>query len=503
MYRRPLGHDPLTLDPARADYYGTEVVRQVFAGLVKYDDSLSIVPVIAESWHVSDDGLSLTFHLRKGVKFHHGREVTAEDFVYSLQRVLDRRSGFLAREVLARVAGASDFIAGRAAAVAGLRAPERYLLEIRLSEPAPAFIHALALMDTGVVPREIVERLGDRFGDQPVGAGPFRFVRWTRGKGIVLEANKEYFSGRPHLDRIEFKIFTGAPFGQMLAKFEEGALEDSFVPAQEVARFVNHPTYQYVRRPNLNLRFLGINTAAKPLDNVKVRQALNYAIDQEALAREVHHERYEPAFGVLPPAMAGYDPRTRFYPYNTAKAKALLGEAGYPGGRGLLRLEIWSSVRTPGMLQEDQRFVRSLGEMGIAVEMKYNIDFPSFRAQAIAGKLPIFRHGWAPNIPDPDYLLFDLFSSQSPKNLFRYRNSEVDSLLQRARGEWDFARRVALYREAHSKIMEDAPLIPLTFGAYERVFQSYVRGIHVNALGDYMSMERTWLKPPPERAEGR
>jgi peptide/nickel transport system substrate-binding protein/oligopeptide transport system substrate-binding protein len=472
-------------------------MQQVFDGLVSYDASLALVPAIAHTWRLSEDGLIWTFQVRKGVRFHHGREVTAEDFVYSLRRLLDLKSKSRARDVLTRVAGASEYTAGRVPFVAGLKAPARYVLEIHLTEPTPALISALALVDAMVVAREVVERLGDKFGEQPVGAGPFRFVRWIKGKEIVLEANPDYFVARPYLDRIEFKIFPGAPFALILSQFESGLLEDSFLPAKDVARFAGHQTYQFVRRPVLRLRFLGVNVTARPLDNVKVRQALNYAIDQETVSREVHKERYPPAFGILPPGMAGYDPKSRLYAYDPAKAKALLAEAGYPGGRGLPALEMWSSVKTPETLREDERLVRYLADIGIVAEVKYNTDFPAFRAQIAEGKLPIFRYGWVADIPDPDYFLFDLFSSQSPKNLFHYRNREVDLLLQRARAERDFSRRVAWYREAHVRILEHAPVIPLTFGSYERVFQPYVRNISVNALGDLnMPMDRIWLDLP-------
>ena len=479
-------------------------MQQIFEGLAQYDASLTLVPAIAETWRPSEDGLTWTFHLRKGVKFHNGREVTADDFVYSLRRLLDPKSRYAAREVLARIAGASEFMAGRSIGVPGLRARDRYALEIRLTEPTPALIAALALVHTAVVPREAIEAVGGKFGDQPVGTGPFRFVRRIKGKEIVLEANREYFAGRPYLDRIEFKIFQGAAHDKILAEFEGGLLEDSLLPAKEVARFVGHPTYQFVRRPLLRLRLLGINTATKPLDNVKVRQALNYAIDQEALAREVHQDRYPPAFGILPPGVAGYDPKARFYSYNPAKARELLAQAGYPGGRGLLPLEIWSSVRSPDLLQEDRRIVRYLADVGIVAEVKYNTDWPTFKAQVVDGKVQVFRYGWTADIPDPDNFLFDLFSSQSPDNLFHYRNRTVDALLQRARIEVDTNRRVSLYREAQERILDDAPIILLSHGSYERVFQPYVRSVQLNSLGEaFMPMKQIWLDLPPGPGQPR
>jgi peptide/nickel transport system substrate-binding protein/oligopeptide transport system substrate-binding protein len=504
-FRRPLENDPLSLDPAKVgDNFGVTVMKQVFQGLVQYDDSLTPVPDIAETWRPSPDGRTWTFHLKRGVKFHHGREVTAEDVVYSLGRLLEPGSKSRTREVLKKIAGASEFTAGRAPVVSGLKASDRYVLEVQLTEPTPGFIPTLTLVDTMVVPREVVERLGDKFGEEPVGAGPFRFVRWVKGKEIVLEANRDHFEGRPYLDRVEFRIFPGIPHNEILTLFEKGLLEESYVPAKDMARVARDTRYQFVRRSDLRLRFFGISVTTRPLDNVKLRRALNYAIDQQAMAREIHQEKFTAAFGLLPPGVAGYDPRFRHYPHDPGKAKALLAEAGYPGGRGLLPIEIWSSVRTPGTAQEDHWIARYLAEVGIVAEMKYNTDWRSFRAQIGEGKLPIFRYGWTADIPDPDYFLYDLFSSQSPKNLFRYSNRDVDSLLHLARAEREAPRRTALYREAQSKILDDAPVILLSYGSFERVYQGYVRNLRVTALAHpYITMDRIWLDLPPGTTQPR
>jgi oligopeptide transport system substrate-binding protein len=193
-YRRALANNPTTLDPAFvSDIYSRTVVGQIIDGLVQFDAHLNPIPAIAEFWEASRDGLSWTFTLRRGVKFHHGREVTAEDFVYSFTRLLDSKKPSPSSEYFRRIRGADDFIEGRAGSVHGLKAIDRYTLQIVLEEPFAPSLTVLGLANAAVVPREEVERLGNDFARTPVGTGPFKFVRWEPGKEIVLETNRDHY----------------------------------------------------------------------------------------------------------------------------------------------------------------------------------------------------------------------------------------------------------------------------------------------------------------------
>src|SRR5262245_35224515 len=201
IYRRTLAHDPARLDPAFVtDIYSRAVVRQVFDGLVQYDAHLKPIPALAEYWEASRDGLTWTFTLRRGVKFHHGREVTADDFVYSFTRLLDAKKPGPLTDLLSRMKGSSEFMQGRAPSVEGLRATDRYTLRLVLQEPLASSILLLSLGDAAVVPRETVEELGERFGQAPVGTGAFKFVHWEPDREVVLQANTQYYQGRPFLD---------------------------------------------------------------------------------------------------------------------------------------------------------------------------------------------------------------------------------------------------------------------------------------------------------------
>ncbi len=494
-YRRPLGNNPATLDPALiADTYGFTVAQQIFDGLVQYDGTLTIVPAIAQSWKATRDGLNWTFTLRKGVKFHNGREVTANDVVYSFTRILDPKTGSKAAQVFLKVKGAKDYVEGRAKTVQGFRALDQYTVQIELEEVAAPFVATLAVGYAKIVPREVVEELGPGFGSRPVGTGPFKFTSWKKDEDIVLEANQDYFASRPFLDRLDYKIYPGTPTDKMFASFENGGLEDSLIPASELEQVQGTRKYQFVRRPILGIRFLGLNISQGPLANPLVRQAFNYAIDREALVRDIHKNRYKAAYGFLPPGMYGYDPQFRPYPFDPQRARALLAKAGYPGGRGLPVIQLWSSVRTPDFESEHEAIQRYLADIGIRVDLQYNTNWPAFKALAQEGRLPIFRWGWVADVPEPDNFLYQLFHSQGPTNLTRYHNTQVDRVLDRARAEQAYLKRIELYRQAENLIMEDSPVIPLSYYSYERVFQPYIQSIEVSALGDpYIPMRKIWL----------
>ena len=495
VYRRPLSNNPSTLDPALiADTYGFTVAQQVFDGLVQYDGTLTIIPAIAQSWKASRDGLQWTFFLRKGVKFHNGREVTADDVVYSFTRILDRKTGSKAAEVFLKVRGAKEFVEGRANAVQGLTALDRYTVQINLVEASAPFVASLAIGYAKIVPREAIEELGHDFGLRPIGAGPFKFVRWKKDEEIVLEANRDYYAGRPFLDRLEYKIYPGTQMEKMFASFVSGELEDTMIPPSELDRVQSSGRYHLFRRPMLGVRFFGFNTSEGPLSNRLVRQAFHYAIDRETIARDINKNRYKAGQCFLPPGTYGYDPQFRPYPFDPQQAKALLAKAGYPGGKGLPVFQIWSSVKATNNEQEHDAIKEYLANVGIRAEFQYNTNWPSFNSLVYEGKFPIFRYGWVADVPEPDNFLYRLFYSQSRNNLTKYRNQHVDSLLDQARGEQNYLKRIQLYRQAERLIMEDSPVIPLSYYTYEQLFQAYVQSVEVSALGDpYIPMRKIWL----------
>jgi peptide/nickel transport system substrate-binding protein/oligopeptide transport system substrate-binding protein len=500
VYRRSLPGNPSSLDPAYAtDIYAYTVVNQLFDGLVQFDSHLNPVPAIAGFWEASVDGQVWIFYLRKGVRFHNGREVTAEDFVYSFTRLLDPAVRSPATDSFKYIRGVEAFQAGTTPRVEGLQAPDRYTLRISLKEPYAPFLSALAMSNAKVVPREEVEKLGEQFGRHPVGSGPFAFVRWEQRQEIVLQAYNFYYEGRPFLDQIVFQISTDKQFEEDFATFLKGELEETVVPSsqgEEIRKNPRYRPYTYLTKPLLHLLYIGLNTQKAPFTDRKVRQAFNYAINRKAIVEEIRQGVCSvPAKGILPPGMPGYDPDLVGYYYSPRRAKQLLAEAGYPGGKGIPVLELWFSSKEDTVRKELEAYQEDLAELGITVEIHQAADWPTFMAILEEKKPAMFRLAWYSDIPDPDNFFYPLLFSQSKINRTSYRNPEVDRLLEEARGRADYQQRIRLYRDIEQLVLDDAPWISQHHSAFEYLYQPYVQGIETNALGaHYILMKKVWLE---------
>jgi oligopeptide transport system substrate-binding protein len=506
MYRWVLHHNPVTLDPAfSTDIYGGAVVRQLFDGLVQFDAQLRPLPAIASFWEASRDRRTWTFTLRQGVKFHHGREVTAHDFVYAFTRFLRVKSPTPVADFLGHIQGAQEFMRGQTPHVEGLKAVGRYTLQMVLEEPLAPSLAILGLANATVVPQEEVERLGELFSRFPVGTGPFKFGRWEPDQEIVLEANDHYYEGRPFLDGVAFKIVVGHKLEETFAEFLQGNLEETTIPSGKIDEVRADPQYwrySRVHSPTFGLLYLGFNTQLKPFDDRRVRQAFNYAVDKEAIVREIARMGNMPATGALPPGILGYDPYLfglpppgKGYSFDPAKAKQLLTEAGYPDGAGFPVVQLWSADHAESTKAELAAYQRYLAELGVQVEIRFALDWPTYKKMLEQGQLPMFRLVWYADIPDPDNMLSPLLHSTSPTNRMFYHNPVVDKLLEQARGALDDAQRIALYREVEHLVMDDAPWVTQHYSVLHALYQPYVQGVEVNPLGRRATpLKKVWFK---------
>jgi oligopeptide transport system substrate-binding protein len=495
-YRRPLQFMPKTLDPAfSTDIYAVTVIQQLFDGLVQFDKDLNVIPAIAKSWKISPDGLTYTFYLREGVKFHHGRGAIADDFVYSLTRIINPKTNSPGANFLDRVLGFKEFREGKSPHVRGLQSIDKYKLEIRLSEPYAPFLSVLGINKFKVLPKEEVEKSATNFGKYPIGTGPFKFVSIKEGEEIVLEANPDYFEGRPYLDKIIFKIFHGSPYKDIFRCFLEGTLEETRVAFKEFRDPSKLKNFYILRRPMLSLRFYGMQIKTKPFDNKKVRQAINFAINKEEIDREAFQGMDHITDRIIPLGMPGSSPVKIIYPYNPGRAKELLAEAGYPRGKGIPPVEFWSAQKAE-MTQKELEIVKSnLAKVGIQLQIHYETNWRKFEEMLVSYKTPMFRYAWYADFPDPDNFLGILFHSKSPYNYMAYHNPEVDHLLDRAKTERDYIKRMEMYRKVEEIVLEDAPIVPTINHLLQMGYQPYVRGIEVNALGGpYIPMKKIWLK---------
>ena len=501
-YNIPLSGEPNSLDPAYiTDIYAVNVANNLFDGLVEYDKDLNIVPAIADIWKIARDHKSYTFLLRKNVQFHNGRAVTADDFVYSFRRILDPATQSPVASFFLGIEGAKAFNEGTRDTISGLYAKDPHTLVIRLEQPYAPFLSILAMANAKVVPQE---EIGSDFSKKPVGTGPFRFEKWESGKSIILTANDQYFNGPPFLNTLYFQIYPNHEVENMFNDFERGYLEESIIPSEKYEMIKTSEDYgkryNLVSKPLLNLVYIGINVTMPPLDNVKVRQAISYAVDIDTIVKEITRRGSIRAKGILPPGIAGFNPDFVGYTYNLDKAKHLLEEAGYPNGEGIPPLEIWTFSKSESVHLELQAYQKYLKGIGIHVIPMVADNWKHFLSLIDGKKVPLFYAAWYGDYPDADNFLYTLCHSKSRTNRMGYANPIIDQTLEEARREMDYMKRVEIYREAQRLIMSDAPIITQHVNSFNYLFQPWVKGVEVSYLGGaYIPFRKIWIDfTPPQ-----
>src|SRR4051812_9222708 len=328
--------DVATLDPAIGyDWQNWSMIKSLFDGLMDYEPgTTNLRPELAESYDISPDGETFTFKLRHGVKFHNGREMTADDVKYSLDRVTNPKTQSPGAGFFASIKGYDAVAAGTSESLEGVTVVDPYMVKFDLTRPDATFLHVMAINFAHVVPKEEVEKYGADFGKHPVGTGAFKLAEWTLGQRIVFERNADYWhKGLPHLDKITFEI--GQEPIVALLRLQKGEIDvpgDGIPPAkfQEVMADPEQKA-RVVEGGQLHTGYVTMNTTMAPFDNVKVRQAVNMALNKARII-QIINGRAVPANQPLPPSMPGYDKEYKGYPYDVAKAKALLAEAGHPDG---------------------------------------------------------------------------------------------------------------------------------------------------------------------------
>ena len=492
--------DARTLDPAIAyDVVTWPLVRAVFHGLIDYDEDLTLIPWQSDGWEVSEDGATITFHLTPGITFSNGREVTAEDYVYTLTRLLDHKTKSPGQGFFRNIVGTAAFQDGEALNVAGLEAKGRYTFEIRLQQPDPTFLHVMAMPFAYVVPKEAVKATGPEFAHNPVGSGAFVLSEWKRGSWMRFKRNPNYaWPSRVKLDA--FEIVVGGDGALHMMMFERGELDianvtDVGIPDPDFVRVMKDPALkEYVESQPLNaVRYLSMNTEISPFDNVLVRQAVNYAVDKKRIIR-LMSDRGVPARGVLPPGMPGFNPDRTGYPYAPEKAKKLLREAGYPEG---FETELWINASMNTEVRQSQAIQQDLAKVGITVSIKAVTGATRIEAVGRRKTVPMAHFGWYQDYPDPSNFLDVLFSGHritdvNSTNVAFYDNSQVNDLLLSAAYDLDPEHRLSLYQQAESIIVDEAPWVFLYHPNMYILRQPWLQGLDLNPVWP-IRYERMWI----------
>ena len=485
------GAEPESIDPGLAyDSPGLEIARNLFEGLMRYDPrTLEPLPGVAERWEKSEDGRRYLFRLRPDARWSNGRPVVAEDFVYAWRRVLDPRTAAQYAALLWDIENGKAFAEGRAAAEAvGVRALDERTLEVRLERPVPWFLDLLAFAPFYPVPREAVEAHGIRWTrpENIVTNGPFHLGSWQISYQIELVRSPTYWDReKVSLDRAVAIISDDNH--AMVRLFRAGALDwlgaDNRPPVEYLSFLANKKDYR--ANPELGSYFYWFNLrddrGDSPLRDKRVRQALNLAIDKEAIvrfvtrggeraARTVVPDLFE-RFGYRPPAAPGHDPE---------RARRLLAEAGYgPGGKPFPTLQLTYNTddRHKQIAEAIQQMWRE--ELGIRVALE-NQEWKVFMNNRNEGFFEIARAGWIGDFQDP-YTFLAQFLSDSEMNEARWSNADYDRLVREALTEEDDARRYALYAQAEAILIDELPVLPLYYYSKQTLIGSWVEGWYPNS----------------------
>ena len=520
VFRYPLFGPMYTLDPAQAIFsVDVMLIQQLYDGLIAFDEHLNIVPALAKFWEISPDGKTYTFELRDDARFHNGRKVTAEDCVFSFERLLTQGLNDRNYSYFSRIEGASAFHEGRAKHVKGLEALSENRFRITFVTPFVPALSVLSMYSSKILPKEEVLEQGDAFFKAPIGTGAFQFSRWIEPsedpgvpsvegvrQGIRFEANSLYFEGRPHLDAIVFRAFWNSPEYEVEARpLHEVAdcLETNQV--EHDADWVSVEADRF-----LALRYLYFPNHVPPYDNPKVRLAINLALDKQSFL-DAHRVTagIPAATGVVPPGIPGFIPKESHHGQNLDKARELLREAGYPDGEGLPPLELpvlpeSLYVRDQGLVARDSCLIACLSKVGVRVHLVETEQFINFDAPELKDRALLRVNTWFADFPDPDNFLRPLFHSDGALNEFGYSNTKVDQLLDQVWSETSYSKRNELYHHIEEIILRDSPIVPIDYGRLRYLLRPNVRGFTLTPLGaPYLQMKNIWLalEGPANRVE--
>jgi peptide/nickel transport system substrate-binding protein len=486
--------DPTGLDPeAVLNNTSGFVMGTIYDSLVKYKPgTVDVEPGLAESWDVSEDGLTYTFHLRKGVVFHDGTPFNAPNYVRTINRLLDKQDP----DSIFNTGPVESFITDTYGEVASYRAVDDNTVEFKLRESEGPFTTDLAMVWNGVVSPEAVHKFGKDFRNHPVGTGPFIFKEWRQGDQVVLDANPNYWGGKPKVDHIVFKVMPDAQAALLAIKRGDvHILAD--VSAQTLPAIRSDANLVVLTQPGLAVSGIGLPNDAKPFDDKRVRQALNYAVDRDALNKTLYQGLAVSMTSPLPASQWGFDETLKGYPYDPAKAKQLLTEAGYPNGFSVELLS-YSTPRGynpagPELAVAVQGYLQKIGVQASIRKQEMG----AFLAEVRSGKYGgMFTVGWTGDNGDPDNFLYILFASPSMPvgDTAHYKNPEVDKMLLDARRSSDHAKRVELYKQAQRIILDDAPWIFVNSVLQTRVTRKEVKGFVLNPTQMLLEMQNVSLE---------
>lgn len=481
---------PDIVDPqCTTDYY--TVGMNIFDRLVEVqangDGTSQIVPSLASSWEISDDGLEYTFHLVEGVKYTNGADFTASDVLYTMTRMLTYEKA-LNGDIYDIIVGAEELSSGAAETLAGFELVDDYTFKVTLTQPYAAFMACLTTPGASMLDEETTEAAGDQFGIDPavtIGTGPFIFKSWEFNSEMVLVANPDCWSGAPACEGIVMMDIPDEATQRMM--FENGELDllDLDNATSQADYFLSNPDYadQIVSGQRVGIYYIALNQNHEALSNAKVRQALQRGIDRQAILDALYGGRGKVENGIFSTGLIGFNPDLPQIPYDVEAAKALLAEAGYADG---FEMELCYSSDSSQTTKDTLEIVASMWkEIGVTANV-VEVDEGSFTERRKAGELNAYTNSWSADFNDPDNFIYTFFgTAENNKNRgINYPNTEVFDRVAAARGIVDEAERIAEYQALEELIFqEDACWIPLYSKEHLYVVNPRVSGFTVSWNG--------------------
>ena len=480
-----------SLDPAYGRYvYLVDWIYNIYEGLVEFGEGTDLRPLLAERWEVSEDSLTYMFWLKKGVRFHNGKELQAKDVRDSFIRILHPALKTPGTWVFETVQGAEEYMRGATNTVEGIAVLDPYMLRIRLREPVPFFLGMLAQTYAFVMPSEVALRPGVL--SDIVGTGPFKLDRLDPDRSLEMSRFRDYHAPpAPYVDSVSVKFGVNEP--EIAEKLRTGKIHFS---AELQKRSLDHFLSMSEWRPRLKTNvqlytsLIALNCKIAPLSDVRVRQAISYSIDRQRIVRDVVGvERAVIARSLLPPGLQGYDPSAVGYLYDPSRARSLLKQANVPEGTVLemFQTEAGTNQSILEIIQEN------LKDVGLEIRVQF-LGPDQLEDVIEKGKVPLRLTKWVADYPDPDNFLYVTFHSKNPAFVETgFKNAEFDRLVEEARIVADIRERVHLYQRAEKIWMEESPGVVLFHNRALVLHQENVHGCIPHFTQPILRLKKIWL----------
>jgi oligopeptide transport system substrate-binding protein len=485
--RYALPSKPTEFDPAMVQDGDTiDLIQNIFEGLTTWGENNQPVPNLAEKWEITNGGKTYVFHLKKGVKFHNGREMKADDVAFSINRAASKELASPTTDnYLNDIIGYTDVHSGAAKEMSGIKVIDEYTVSLTIDTPRPYFLGKLTYPTSFVVAKEAV-RPGEKMSDvaEMIGTGAFKAAEYKDGQTFRMTAYKDYHNGAPLIDGIDRPVMEDSQSRYNAYKRGEIdilAMERADVPSAKSDPDLA-PHLKLYNRPSIY--YVGLNQVMIPqFAKREVRQAIAMAIDKDFIVNEILGGQNLRADSILPPGVLGHRDKANSLPFDVAKAQELLAKAGYPGGKGFPDIKIAYRDGRPDVQSVADNIAQQLKQnLGLNVGQE-KIEWTAYLNRNNAKKNPFFHMRWAADYLDPQNFLSLMLSTKGSENKIYYSNPEYDALCDQADREMDEKKRLDLYAKAEDIVLQDAPWVPIYFQQDAELISPRIQGMRDSLFG--------------------